>query len=321
MTRHVELPSAADIEAARQLVVEQLAPTPTVPVHLPGVDGEVWLKLESFQPTGSFKVRGALVAVAAAAESGRPVVTASAGNHGLGVAYAAGRLGVPATVVVPTTASPAKVDALRRLDVELVLHGDGYEHAERHALDRAEQGAVFVSAYNDRRVIAGQATLAHEVVEQVGRAVTLVVPVGGGGLLAGVALGLAGEGGPTRIVGVEAEASPAVSAAISAGRIVPVPIAPTLADGLAGNLEPGAVTPDAIRGRVHGIVPVDEEAIADAIRLLATECGVVAEGAAAVGVAALVRGAVPLDGPPVAVITGRHIAPDLLARVLTGGRS
>jgi threonine dehydratase len=324
--RRVELPTPKDLEAARRLVADHLPPTPVVPVRLPGVealdgsDGEVRLKLETMQPTGSFKVRGALVALKAALEQGggTHVVTASAGNHALGVAFAAQRLGARATVVVPTTASAAKVEALRRTDVELVLHGDDYEASERHALGLAERGAVFVSPYNDRHVIAGQSTVAAELVDQVGRDFTLVVPVGGGGLIAGIALGLAGEGGgATRVVGVEAAASPAVSFAVEAGYIATVPIGPTLADGLGGNLEPGAVTPDGARGRVHSFVHADEDGIAEAIRVLATRCGLVAEGAAAVGVAALMAGAVPLTGPPVAVLTGRNIAPDLLARLLT----
>ena len=339
--RHVELPSAADLDAARKLIAEHLPPTPVVRVRLPGPGGpgaageeiDAVLKLETMQPTGSFKVRGALVAVAAAAGRGGPVVTASAGNHGLGVAFAAGRLGVPATVVVPTAASSAKVAALRRMDVELVQHGDGYEGAERHALALAERGATFVSPYNDRHVMAGQATIAAEVAEQVGDDVTLVVPVGGGGLIGGIALGVAardggpgtasgdGPAGPTRVVGVEAAASPAVSAAVAAGRTVTVPIGETLADGLGGNLEPGAVTPDAARGRVHSWVQVGEPAIAAAIRALATRCGLVAEAAAAVAPAALMGGLVPVAGTPVVVLTGRNIAAALLARLLADGQA
>jgi threonine dehydratase len=323
--RRVELPSESDLVAARDLVAAHLSPTPIVRAQLPGVDGEVLLKLETMQPTGSFKVRGALVALAAAAAGNRDprVVTASAGNHGLGVAFAARRLGLQATVVVPTTASPAKVQALRAMDVDLVLHGVDYEASERYALGLAQQGSTFVSPYNDRHVIAGQSTVAVEVVDQVGPDVTLVVPVGGGGLIAGIALFAAGSGGRerARVIGVEAAASPAVSAAVDAGHIVTVPIGETLADGLGGNLEAGAVTPTAARGRVHAFVQVDETQIADSVRTLATRCGLVAEGAAAVGVAALVAGAVPLAGPPVVVVTGRNIAPERVARLLTGAGS
>jgi threonine dehydratase len=320
--RRVQLPSPQDLDAARRLVADHLPPTPVVPVRLPrveGFDGQVLLKLETMQPTGSFKVRGALVALAATGD--RPVVTASAGNHALGVAFAAQRLGVRATVVVPTTASAAKVEALRRMDVELVLHGDDYEASERHALGLAERGAVFVSPYNDRHVIAGQSTVAAELVEQVGRDVTLVVPVGGGGLIAGIALGLAGEDGddrgPTRIVGVEAAASPAVSYAVEAGHIAPVPIGRTLADGLGGNLEPGSVTFDLVRDHVAALATVTEAEIAEALRLLARAHGLVAEGAAAVAVAGVMTGRVARgDGPVVVVLTGRNIALERLATVL-----
>lgn len=324
--RAVRLPTAEDVARARTIVATHLAATPVVPVRLPGVGDEVLLKLESLQPTGSFKVRGALAALSADTVAGRPgsparVVTASAGNHALGLAFAAERLGVQATVVVPTTASASKVAALRRMDVELIQHGDDYEAAERHALDLAADGptgAWFVSPYNDPHVIAGQSTMAAEVGEQVGDDVTLIVPVGGGGLIAGTAL-WAQDHPSARIVGAEAAASPSVSAAVAAGRNVTVPIGPSLADGLGGNLEPGSITPALAARRVHGFVQVGEDLIADAIRLLAAGCGVVAEGAAAVGPAALMAGSVPVTGRPVVVITGRNIAPALLARLLDGG--
>src|SRR6266545_2798895 len=190
--RAVAEPTEADLERARVVVAAHLRPTPVVELELPDGRGTVLAKLECLQPTGSFKVRGALAALAAGGQGGQGgarVVTASAGNHGLGVVLAARRLGVPATVVVPTTASPAKLAALRRLGARLVEHGGGYEQAERHALRlAAEGGAAFLSAYNDPQVIAGQATWAYELPGQVERETTLVVPVGGGGLLAGTVL-------------------------------------------------------------------------------------------------------------------------------------
>jgi threonine dehydratase len=164
---------------------------------------------------GSFKVRGALAALAAA-PPGRPVVTASAGNHGLGLAQAAALLGRRATVVVPRTASPAKIERLRGFGVELVLYGDGYDAAEAHALALAEAGALFVSSYNDPHVIARQRTLAVELGEQIDGPMTIVVPVGGGGLLAGVAL-WAADRADVRVVGVEAAGSRALSASVAAG--------------------------------------------------------------------------------------------------------
>jgi threonine dehydratase len=316
--REVAAPTAADLELARTVVAAHLPPTPLVALSLPDGRGEVLAKLECLQPTGSFKVRGALVALAAGA--GTEVVAASAGNHALGVVHAAGRLGVPATVVVPRTASPAKLAALRRLGARLVERGEDYDQAERHALELAEEGGArvrYVSGYNDPLVIAGQATWAWEVGGQVPGGMTLVVPAGSGGLLAGTALWAAEREG-VEVVGVEAAASRALSAAVRAGRIVEVPVAATLADGLAGNLEPGSVTPALVAGRVRDLVAVTEAEIEAAIRFLARGCGLVVEGAGAVGVAALLAGTVPLAGRTVAVLTGRNIATPTLARILGG---
>ena len=212
-----------------------LAPTPLV--SAPALGPGVLLKVETVQPTGSFKVRGALAAVAHA-RPGEHVVTVSAGNHGLGVAQAAALLGRSATVVVPENASRAKVDRLRSFPVDLVLAGDGYDAAEAHALDLARGGGVFVSPYNDPHVIAGQRTVAVEIGASLDGPLTIVVPVGGGGLVAGVALWAAGRD-DVRVVGVEAAASRAMSAAVRAGRVVDVPIGATLADGMAGQRRGG----------------------------------------------------------------------------------
>jgi threonine dehydratase len=297
------------------VVAARLPPTPVVPLELPA--GRALAKLDCLQPTGSFKLRGALAALAALGSPGARVVAASAGNHALAVVEAARRLGLRATVVVPRTASVAKLAALRRLAADLVTHGDGYEEAERRALELAEDGGVYVSAYNDPQVIAGQATWAAETAERVPGGATLVVPVGGGGLLAGTVLWAAAARPDVRVVGVEAEASRAVSAAVAAGRVVQVPVGPTLADGLAGNLEPGSITPALAAGRVHALVAVTETEIERAIRFLAAG-GLVVEGAGAVGVAALLAGRVPLDGEVVVLLSGRNIAAPTLARILAG---
>jgi threonine dehydratase len=312
--RVVPVPTADDLARAWSVVRTHLQPTPVVPTELAG---GALLKLECLQPTGSFKVRGALAALTGLAEPDRAagVVTASAGNHALGVAFAAGRLGVPATVVVPATASPAKVEALRRFPVRVQQHGEGYAAAERFALDLAARGATFVSAYNDAQVIAGQGSLAAELREQVDGPLTIVAPVGGGGLVAGLSLWAAGHP-HIRVVGVEAQASRAVSAAVAAGRIVEVTVAPTLADGLAGNLEPGSITPAVIAAHTVDLTVVSEQEIRQAIRFLAARHGIVAEGAGAVAVAAALAGKVEPNGRMVAVITGRNIALPVLAEVL-----
>jgi threonine dehydratase len=305
------------MEAAWKAVRRYLAVTPVV--ETPQLGSGTAAKLETLQPTGSFKVRGGLAAVAATieAEPGRAVVASSAGNHGLGLAYAASKLGASVTVVVPTGASAAKVAALQQFDVHLVLHGDGYREAETHALELAERdGSRYVSPYNDPDVIAGQATVVRELVEQVPRLVTVVVPCGGGGLLAGVILGL--EGLDVRVVGIESEASPSMSAALSAGSVVAIDVEPTVADGLAGNLEPGAVTVGVALDHGVEVHTVSEADIRSAMAFSATKMGLVLEGAGAVGVAALRGGVVTTEeaGSTIVLLTGRNVAPKLLSEVL-----
>lgn len=310
MTRVVAMPAASDLAAAERAVRDVLAPTPVV--HALGM----WLKLETTQPTGSFKVRGGLAALAAA-PPGCTVVTASAGNHGLGIAYAAARLGRPATVVVPETASPAKVERLRSYPVKLVMAGDGYDAAEAHALSLEGE---YVSPYNDPHVIGGQRTLAVELGEQLGGPLTLAVPVGGGGLLSGVAL-WAAEREDVRVVGVEVAASRAVSAAVEAGRVVDTEVRPTLADGMCGNLEEGSVTADIAARGVDAFVAVEEAELRAAMRALAFDAGVIAEGAGAAATAAVLAGLVTDERPGariVAIVSGRNVARAVLLDVLGG---
>jgi threonine dehydratase len=307
--REVEAPTIADVTAAEARIRGLLAPTPLVESAGLGA----LLKLETFQPTGSFKVRGAAAAVTALAP-GERVVTASAGNHGLAVAWAAARLGVEATVVAAETASPAKVDALRAFSARLVLHGAGYDEAERHALALAADGPRFISAYNDREVIAGQGSVAVELLRTLGPAVTVVCPAGGGGLAAGI--GLVAAPGGARVIGVVAAESPAFRLAFEQGRIVDVPVRETLADGLAGNIEPGSVTVGLARKHLAGVVEVSEEEIASAMRFLFREHGLVAEGSGAAAVAALLSGKVEPRGVTVALVTGRNVAAGTFARAL-----
>ena len=308
MTRVVPPPTAEDLDAAARVVADRLVPTPLVPA--PALGERVWLKLETLQPTGSFKVRGALAALSRA--GGGPVVTASAGNAGLGVAWAATALGVPATIVVPESASPAKVAALRALPVDFVMHGAGYDAAEAHALSLP---GTYVSAYNDTHVVAGAATVGRELAALEGP-LTVVCGIGGGGLASGLGLWAASRPG-ARVVAVEAERSPAFSAALAAGALTEVEVKETLADGLAGNIEPGSVTFSLVRDHVAAVVGVDEPAIEDGIRFLARAHGLVAEGAGAVPAAALLRGVIePGEGSTVLVVSGRNLALDRLAAVL-----
>jgi threonine dehydratase len=315
--RPVARPQPSHHAAAWAVVRRYLPVTPVVTA--PQLGPHVSLKVETFQPTGSFKVRGGLAAVAAtlAADPGREVVGASAGNHGLGLAYAAAQLKAKVTVIVPRLASAAKVSALQQFDVRLVLHGEGYSEAEAHALDLVEQeGGRYVSPYNDPDVIAGQGTMGRELLEQVPNLGTVVVPVGGGGLVSGISLALVGTG--VRVIGVESEASPSMSAATAAGGIVPITVEPTLADGLAGNLEPGAITVDIALENHVDILTVSEADIRSAMAYAAHKMGLVLEGAGAVGVAAVRAGLIsPDDGrETVVILSGRNVAPRLLDEVL-----
>ncbi len=314
----MEVPGSAHMEAAWKAVRPFLDVTPVI--GTPQLGPAVSAKVETVQPTGSFKVRGGLAAVAATLgqDPGRDVVASSAGNHGLGLAFAASKLGASVTVVVPTGASAAKVAALQQFDVRLVLHGDGYREAETHALElAAREGSRYVSPYNDPDVIAGQSTLARELLDQVPDLGTVIVPCGGGGLLAGVILGLEGTG--VRVVGIESEASPSMSTALAAGGIVPIDVEPTVADGLAGNLEPGAVTVGIALEHGVAVLTVSEADIRSAMAYAATKIGLVLEGAGAVGVAALRAGVVTPDPggrETVVILSGRNVAPKLLSEVL-----
>jgi threonine dehydratase len=313
--RVVAVPSPGDLDAAAAAVAARLAPTPLVPA--PALGPAAFLKLETLQPTGSFKVRGAVAALAEAGAGGH-VVTASAGNHGLGIAWAAAALGVQATVVVPETASPAKLAALRALPVAVVRHGAGYDQAEARALAVAVgEGARYVSPYNDTHVIAGQATLGRELDAQLPSGpVTVVCPLGGGGLASGLGLWAAGRPGAV-VAGVEAERSPAFTHALAAGRIARFEPEDTIADGLGGNLEPGSATFALVRDHVASVTTVSEHDIEEAMRFLVRAHGLVAEGAGAVAPAGVLTGHVPHgDGALVVVVTGRNIALDRLARVL-----
>lgn len=305
--RDVRAPTTDDLHRAAQAVAAVLPATPVG-------RGEFTLKLEGLQPTGSFKVRGALAALDAL-EPDLPVVAASAGNHALGIAYAATRLGRTATVVTSTMASPAKLAAIRRFRVSLVQAGTTYDEAEAAALELVSRGGHYVSGYNDRWVIAGQGSIGSELAEQVPGPLTVVCGVGGGGLASGLGL-WASTRNDVRVVGVEVAGSRAMSAAVEAGRQVTVDVEDTLADGLAGNLEPGSVTIGMVARYVDELVTVTEEDLREAIRYLAGQRGVVAEGAGAVPAAAVLKGLVPEGPGTVAVVSGRNISTQALAGVL-----
>jgi threonine dehydratase len=311
----------ADIQRAQRAIAPYLPPTPLRRAFcVPG--GQAWLKLECWQPTGSFKVRGALSVLSSLtpAERRRGVVAASAGNHALGVAFAIQVLGgdVPATVFVPATAPRAKVDKLRTFPITVVEGGATYDEAAARAAEHADRtGAFSVHAYDDPRTAAGQGTVALEILEQSPLIGTVVVPVGGGGLIAGIAAAVKARRPDVRIVAVQPEASPALRDSIAQGQpLLDYAAGPTLADGLAGGI---GLMVYAHRHLLDEIVTVSETEIVDAIVALLTHDQVVAEGAGAVGVAALRSGRLRLDDgrPAAVVVTGANIDARVLGRLLT----
>jgi threonine dehydratase len=304
------LPGATDVLAALERTRAYLEPTPVLDSPALGAA----LKLETAQPTGSFKVRGAFAALTRL-EPGTHVVTASAGNHGLALAYAAEKLGFDATVVVPENASPAKLEKLRALPAELVLHGDVYDQAEIHALELARSAGRYVSPYNDADVVAGQGGIAVELLADFDGPLTLVVPSGGGGLVSGIALFAKTRPG-VRVVGVESEASPSMRAALDVGRIVTIDPRPSLCDGIGGNLEPGTITFGLVRDHVDDVVVVREHDVEEGMRFLWREHGLRVEGSAAIGVGALLAGRIDVAGRAACVVTGMNVDDETFTRVV-----
>lgn len=318
MTRDVGRPTAAQFIAARDAVATYLYPTPLVPLLIG--PGTLWCKLESVQPTGSFKVRGAVAAVCAAvAENPKvQVVTCSAGNHGLGVAYASDLLSVPATVVLATTASAVKVAKLKGYACELVQHGETFTEAQAFALELAEErGARFISPYNDPDVVAGQGTVAVELLDQLPDVAHLLVPVGGGGLLSGIGLTLRDRGVHVELLGLQADRHAPMVASLKAGHAVEVDYHDTIADGLAGAIEEGSITLDIIKGLGASVVTLEEAQIRAAVRAAAVDHGLVLEGSAAIALAAAELGLVTFaDGPVAMIATGRNITASVLAKLI-----
>jgi len=286
---------------------------------------EVRLKLEMLQPTGSFKTRGAhnKVALVAAQQPDTALVTASSGNHGIAVATAAARHQMRLTVLVGASVSPAKLERLRSLESDscvVEIFGRDSDHAEIEARRRdTERIAVYIPPYNDPDVIAGQGTIGTEVLQEWPACDALVVPIGGGGLIAGIGLWAKAVKPGLRLVGVQPSASPPMYAYLESNSTKPMPIAPTLADGVAGNIERDSITWKMCRQLVDEVALVDEEQIADAMRWALETHHLVLEGSGALGIAALRAGLGGLAERRVAVVlTGRNVDAQTMRAVLAG---
>jgi threonine dehydratase len=314
-------PTLDEIRAAQQRIAGTAHRTPAERSDALSAEAgcDIFLKLECWQRTRSFKLRGAYNAIAALsdAERARGIVTASAGNHGQAVAFAARATHARATIFVPRDAPGVKKDRIRRFGAELRDDPADYDAAELAAQEEADRsGRVFVHPYSDPAVVAGQGTVALELLEDPGAPDVVIVPVGGGGLISGIARALRELSPKTRVIGVQSEETRAMYESLRAGHLVDVEITPTLADGLAGCTD--AVSVERVRALVDDVVLVSEAAIADAIRVLYARDGVVAEGSGAVGVAAVRSGAVEVSGRVAIVVTGGNIDGGKLAAILGG---
>jgi threonine dehydratase len=312
-----------DVVAARQLLRDVISETPVLHSRVLSetVAGPVYLKCENLQRTGSFKVRGAYTRISrlSAAERARGVVAASAGNHAQGVAFAAGLLGCTATVVMPEGAALPKVEATRGYGAQVILAGRSVEDAVAEALGYAERtGAVFIHPFDHPDVVAGQGTVGFEIVEQCPQVRTVVVPVGGGGLAAGLAVAVKGLDPSVRVIGVQAEAVAPYPASLASGHPVSVQAGPTMADGIAVS-RPGEVPFAILAGLVERVVTVSEESLSRGLLLCLERAKQVVEPAGAAGVAALLEHPRDFTPPVVVVLSGGNIDPLLLSKLLRHG--
>lgn len=311
---------------AEQRIRSHIRETPSEPSLYLGQVGscEVFLKLENLQITGSFKLRGAANKVLSLnqEELQKGLITASSGNHGFAFAYLIDRFGLSGTIFLPETASESKLESLRYYDVNLELHGHDCILAETAARKAAnESSQVFISPYNDIKIVGGQATIGIELLSQLDKIDAVFVPIGGGGLISGIAGFLKASNSGTAIIGCQPENSPVMYESIKAGRIIDMESKPTISDGTAGGIEKDTITFEICRELVDGYVLVSEDEIKDAIRLMLQKHQMLIEGAAALSVAAFLKTKNKYVGKRVAlIISGAKISQDQLRKVLCSGQ-
>ena len=320
------MPTLADVNEARRRLRGIALHTPLEPSRELSEEtgaAEVRLKREDVQPTGAFKTRGAhnKVGILAEARPEAALVTASSGNHGIAVATAAARHDMRLTVLVGRSISPAKLERLRALEtrrITIELSGNDTDDAEAEARRRDDAGhAIYVPPYNDPEVIAGQATVGVEILEDWPEVDTILVPIGGGGLIGGIGLWAKALKPGLRLIGIQPAASPPMYAHLETGSTDPMPIAPTLADGVAGNIERTSITWRLCRQLVDQVVLVEEDEIADAMRWALEVPHILLEGSAVLGIAALRGGELDVADRRVAVVTtGRNVGSEMLGRLL-----
>lgn len=314
MTARVSL-TLADIREARERIRPVARVTPLVDVS-PAAGIPLYLKCENLQPGGAFKIRGAynMLAQLTPEERRRGVITYSSGNHGQAVALAARHLGAPAVVVMPTTAPAIKVDGVRGFGAEVIFAGTTSSDRRVRAEEEARRrGLTIVPPFDHEWIIAGQATVGLEILEQKPDVAAVVVPIGGGGLAAGVAAAVGQARPETKIYGVEPEGSAAMKASLERGHPVTLPQTASIADGLL-TLRPGDLTFEYVRRFAEKVVTVTDQQIADAVVWTFARAKIVAEPSGAASIAAVLGGAIDSAGPIVAIVSGGNLGVDALAR-------
>ena len=314
-----EFVSLDEIKAARERIRLAARYTPIVDVPYPGGSGRLFLKAENLQPMGAFKIRGAfnMVSQLTPDQLKRGVITYSSGNHGQAVAMAAQMMGTPAVIVMPTTAPAVKIDGCKSFGAEVVFAGttslDRQAKAEQIL---AERGLTMVPPFDHTQIIIGQGTVGLEILEQVPEVATVVIPVGGGGLLSGASTAIKQAKPSVRIVGVEPTGAPKMSKSLEAGHPITLPSTKSIADGLM-NMRPGDITFAHVKQFVDEVVTVSDEDIAKAVGWLSRNARLVVEPSGAATTAAVMLGLGHIDpakGPVVAVVSGGNVAPEAFAK-------
>ena len=315
--------SLREIKAARKRIRGAALFTPILDVPYPGKPtGHLLLKAESLQPMGAFKIRGAfnMISQLPAKSLARGVITYSSGNHGQAVAMAAQMLGAPSVIVMPTTAPAVKVDGCRRFGAEVIFAGTtSLDRQARAEKEVKERGLTMVPPFDHELIVIGQGTVGLEILEQVPDVATVVLPVGGGGLLSGTSAAIKLSKKGVRIVGVEPAGAPKMSKSLAAGQPVTLEASKSIADGLM-NLRPGDITFAHVQKFVDQVVTVSDDDIAKAVGWLARNARLVVEPSGAATTAAIMLGLGGIDpskGPVVAVVSGGNVAPEAFAKYLT----
>ena len=315
-----------EIQDARNSIRDQVKKTPLMrSQYLSTLTGsDVYLKLENLQVTNAFKIRGALnrLMKLTPEERARGVIAASSGNHAQAVAMGAEKLKLNAIVVVPETTPKIKIDKIRQHRVELVLHGEKYDYAEEYARKLAkEKGLTFISSYNDEFVVAGQGTVGLEILEDLPTADSIVAPVSGGSILSGVAVAAKSIKPSVEILGAQPETVAAMYHCLKAGKIINIPMRPTIAEGLDGNIEQGCMTFELVQKYVDEVLLFSEDIIKKMIRILWDHDRQVVEASGAIAIAPIVEMPKRFAGKrTVAVITGGNIDETMFKSILASAK-